>query len=317
MTVRPCIVTGISGLSSVDYVEDLIARGASEFFAGYVPPAWYRRYGFEVSPNRRYLPESQFLSRKALEKMAARIHARGARITLTLNEHAYSTPQVPLLQQIVEQGGSAGVDGYIVADPAIITLLRQWRPEAEIILSGEAGVYNRQALRFFKELGVSRVILPRELSLQDIASLAKAGPGLPLEAFIFGDFCRYNAAFCFTGHAYDRKGEFCYQQAGLSRVCRHTGESTPGAGLPQQNVRQGHDPYPSYLARCGLCALGALMDSGVTHLKVPGRGKDVARMISKVQRLLESADRGPERCREILGAPAYCESGQHCHYSPW
>jgi len=67
MTTRPCIVTGISGLSSADYVEDLIARGANEFFAGYVPPAWYRRYGFEVSPNRRYLPESQFLSRKVLE----------------------------------------------------------------------------------------------------------------------------------------------------------------------------------------------------------------------------------------------------------
>ena len=84
----------------------------------------------------------------------------------------------------------AGADGLIVTDLGVLALAKRYAPRTEVHISTQAGIVNYQSARAFYDLGASRVVLARELSLEEIAEIrAKTDPKLELEAFVHGSMC--------------------------------------------------------------------------------------------------------------------------------
>ncbi|NOT20506.1 MAG: U32 family peptidase, partial [Sideroxydans sp.] len=80
-------------------------------------------------------------------------------------------------------------DALIMADPGLIAMVRERWPEVPIHLSVQANTVNYAAVKFWKSLGLTRVILSRELSLDEIAEIRQECPDMELEVFVHGALC--------------------------------------------------------------------------------------------------------------------------------
>ena len=82
-----------------------------------------------------------------------------------------------------------GIDGVIISDPGLIYLCRKVAPGLSVNLSTQANTLNKAAVEFWKEVGVKRVILARELSYKEIKEIHEACPDVEIETFIHGAMC--------------------------------------------------------------------------------------------------------------------------------
>jgi len=201
----PRIAVGIDGSDTPEVIRDLARAGADEFFAGYVPPAWSERYGWEISPNRRaFGPDYQFRSITDLQAAVRAAHKTHRKVSVTFNAHDYHAEQMPLLREIVTDVCAVGPDALIVADPALLDLLNAWSVTIPVHLSVGAGCFNGAAVRHFGGIAdVRRVVVPRKMALPEMRSMIDGLADLELEfeALVIGYRCLFNDEFCFTRHS--------------------------------------------------------------------------------------------------------------------
>lgn len=221
---RMRIMVGLDGADSPASVRDLVESGADEFFAGYVPAPWSDRFGWEVSLNRRhYGQQCQFTRLQDLQAVLDAIHGCGKRLSIALNAHQYAVPQMALVVEAVRELDGLGVDAYVVADPALMLLLRAIGVTTPLHLSTGVGAFNPETIRFFCSLGrVEQVVLPRKLSLTEMAALIRELPDLHLdfEVMVLGYRCHFNDEFCFSWHSgltNNLCGRFLHAQRDLRR----------------------------------------------------------------------------------------------------
>ena len=101
----------------------------------------------------------------------------------------------------------AKVDGVIVSIPELIGMAIKHGLEA--VASSICGIYNSEIAEFYRDLGATRLILPRELSLDDIAEIKSAVPDVEYEVFLMRNGCLFSDSYCLGLHARQR-GAFCY-----------------------------------------------------------------------------------------------------------
>jgi len=89
-----------------------------------------------------------------------------------------------------------GPDALIMSDPGLIMLVREHFPQMPIHLSVQANAVNWASVRFWQQQGLSRVILSRELSLEEIAEIRSEVPGMELEVFVHGALCMAYSGRC-------------------------------------------------------------------------------------------------------------------------
>ncbi len=196
----------LSPLSRVDEVEDLISAGADEFYCGVLPEEWNHKYTVSASINRRQEDNSilgtspHFKCFEDLKKSTARAHSRNTPVMLTLNEHYYSRDQYDYLLWYVEEALKAEVDALIVGDVGLMVMLKEKNVSIPLHISTAGTAFNSETVRFYQELGASRVILPRHLTIEEIESLANGVPDVELEAFILNSRCANVDGFCTFQH---------------------------------------------------------------------------------------------------------------------
>lgn len=285
------IISGISGLADSEYILALLNAGVDEFFAGYLPSWWRQQFGQEVSPNRRYRSVSQFSELSKLEQVFTEIKAEKKSLFITINEHVYTAGQLSLLTRMVDEMETLGVDGYIVADPAVITLIRARYPNTSINLSGEAGAYNHETVRFFAEMGVNRIIFPRDITVEEIKSIIGRTKDLNLkyECFVMGEPCVYSGAHCYTAHGYGLQKEFCNAHGRKYVFNRKSGL----ARLVNRNLRvlKGTSERFQYLSNAvsqdSACIIAPLIEAGIDAFKVPGRSSQALEVVRMIQGILK------------------------------
>ena len=201
MSTPPTIVVGLHGQTEPEYAHALAEAGAGEFFLGYVPEPWWKRWGFEVSPNRRYRQNQQFIERTRLEAVLKQATRDGIPVSLTFNEHFITQDMWDAALPFLKDAVKLGVSAIIVADPGVLLPLRSEFPGLGLHVSGDAGVTNPRAVEWLHGLGATRVIFPRELAYGDMLPILDDAPeGLEFEAFVMGEPCVYDGARCFTAH---------------------------------------------------------------------------------------------------------------------
>ena len=203
-----------------------------------------------------------------LDATLAQIHRAGARAYLALNTLVFES-ELAAVEQILARVAESGVDAIIVQDPAVALLARALCPALEVHASTQMTISSEGGARFAAGLGVTRVVVPRELSVDEIRTLAAQTP-LELEVFIHGALCVSWSGQCLTSEAWGGRSA---NRGACAQSCR----------LPYDLVVDGQTRdlgdlkyllSPRDLA--GLAVVKELAEVGVHGLKIEGRQKNAA-----------------------------------------
>ena len=128
-------------------------------------------------------------SDEALPQAVAFAHSHGVRVHCTINTMPRND-EAARLPEHLERLADAGVDALIVADLGAFTMAGKYAPRCERHISTQASICNYETARAWHDLGASRVILARELSLEEIRTIRDKTPAdLEIEAFVHGAMC--------------------------------------------------------------------------------------------------------------------------------
>jgi putative protease len=306
----------LSPLRSVSEVGPLKTAGADEFYCGLVPPGWKEKFGAAWA-NRRDPKSAGVLNEDALREIVSA--AGSAPVYVALNSPHYPPGAV---QMLAEYGSrllqDMGVCALIVADMDLLLALIERGHAADLHLSSLATSTNADSARFFRELGISRIILPRHLTLAEIERCVIDGMGF--EAFLINDGCVFEEGLCATTHD---AGTFCMADGeGLRDMPPGTLDRYAFWKWVQNNCGcSSSRGFP--LGPCALCAIPRLRAAGIDSLKVVGREASPERKYASVKlagmaRDIARDGGGPEKIREAIiavrGAASLCEQTHACYY---
>ena len=217
------------------------------------------------------------------------IHSHGKRGYVTLNVYARHN-DFDGLKDYVQSLVDAKVDAVIISDLGIFSFVHSNFPDLEIHVSTQANTTNSYAAKMWKHLGATRVVLARELDIDEIKKISSDNPGLEIEAFVHGAMCISYSGRCLLSNyltGRDSNHGECVQ------ACRWkysvTEESRPDEKLDLEEDERGTYIFNSK-DLCLIDYLDKIIDSGVYSLKVEGRMKSsyyVATVINAYRRALD------------------------------
>lgn len=174
---------------------------------------------------------------------------------------------------VLPQLAEMKVDAVIASDPGMIRQIQRLAPGVPIHLSTQANTMNREAVQFWAEQGVRRIVLARELNLEEVAEIAATVPEVEIELFIHGAMCMAYSGRCYLSAYRNRRSS---NQGDCTQPCRweyRLDESTrPGDPL----ILEEDERFSYLLSSKDLCLiehLPELLKAGVASLKVEGRMK--------------------------------------------
>lgn len=248
----------------------------------------------------------------------ARAHALGKRFYLVSNilPHnakikTYLSDMAPVL--------ALQPDALIMADPGLILMVREKWPDMPIHLSVQANTVNYAAIRFWKQVGVSRVILSRELSLDEVAEIRQECPDMALEVFVHGALCIAYSGRCLLSGYFNHRDP---NQGSCTNSCRWdykvkpAGENATGdiclleeAQRPGQFMPIEEDEHGTYVLNSkdlrAIEHVEQLVAIGINCLKIEGRTKSsyyVARTCQSYRQAIDDAVAGKPLDPRLLSA---------------
>ncbi len=203
-------------------------------------------------------------------------HSLDAKAYLTLNIFAFNN-DIKLLESCIDRFKDAKPDGVIISDFGIFNLVRKHMPDTAVHISTQANTLNYESVKFWRDLGASRVILARELAIADVAEIKKQVPDIELECFVHGAQCVSYSGRCLLSD-YFSDGERKANQGNCTQSCRWKyklmEETRPGEYYEIcQDNRGSHILSPKDLNL--VKHLPKLIDAGVDSLKIEGRTKSL------------------------------------------
>jgi putative protease len=130
-------------------------------------------------------------------------------------------------------------DALIMADPGLIDLVRETWPELPVHLSVQANTVNFAGVRFWRKLGIRRIILSRELSLDEVAEIRQECPDIELEVFVHGALCIAYSGRCLLSGYFNHRDP---NQGTCTNSCRWDYKLTAGAADATGDVRAAEFP---------------------------------------------------------------------------
>ena len=228
-----------------------------------------------------YLAGQMFGMRSAADNFTAEeiydagkyVHTLGRKLYLTVNTMPHED-EYPILRNYLSSLRGAEIDAMIVADLGTLALVREILPDMEIHISTQASVVSSAAARAYAALGAKRVVLARELTLEEITEIRLDLPDhIELEVFLHGSMCVSWSGRCLLANALNgRDGN----RGTCSQPCRWNyhliEEKHPEEPLPIEQTDLG----TFILSSKDLCMIEhipELVQSGVTSFKIEGRMK--------------------------------------------
>ncbi len=291
--------------------------------------------GFANETNARNFPGLNF-SPQELADGVAYAHRKGAKVLVAINTFARAG-HVSLWQQAVDDAVACGADAIIAADIAVLEYAASRHPDKRLHLSVQAAANTPEAIRFYAEtFGVRRVVLPRVLSVPEIAALNR-DIDVETEVFVFGGLCVMTEGRCAlssyaTGKSPNLTGvcsppdHVDYREDDSGKLLARLGgfaidsfESGQAAGYPTlckgQFSAEGQTGYlfedPVSLNAFEL--LEDLANAGVTALKIEGRQRGkayIAGVVGAFRRAVDGLASGADARPAIQALKAFSEGGR-------
>ena len=234
----------LSPAGSFEALRAAVCNGADAVYLGVE--------GFNARRNARNFTLQE------LPEAVAYCHVRGVKVHLTLNT-LVGDRELPAAAETVIAAAKAGVDAFIVQDMGMVALCKQVAPQMPLHASTQMSIHSLEGVREAAAMGLSRVVLARELSAQEITAICRQSP-VEIEVFVHGALC-----MCYSGQ--------CYMSAVIGRRSGNRGQCAQPCRLPY-----GYDrfetKYPLSLKdNCLVEYLEELRKAGVASLKIEGRMK--------------------------------------------
>lgn len=202
-------------------------------------------------------------------------HEKGKKIYVTANVFARNA-DFPFLKEYFPFLESIGVDGAIISDPGAIYLAKSVAPNLALHLSTQANTTNKYSVKFWKEQGVSRVVLARELSLKEITEIHDFVPEMELEAFVHGAMCISYSGRCLLSDYLDGRSS---NRGACVQACRWKYEMR-AIDSPKENsafLTLEEDGKGAYVLNSKdlnmLRYLREMEGAGISSFKIEGRMK--------------------------------------------
>jgi putative protease len=217
-------------------------------------------------------------------------HERGKKVYITLNIIPHNDDLLHL-EEYLEKIKDIGFDAVIVSDPGTLMYIKEFAPELEVHLSTQANNTNYMSAKFWHNQGISRVILARELSFEEIKDITDKTPEtLELEAFVHGAMCiSYSGRCLLSNYMTDRDAN----RGQCAHACRWkyklVEEKRPDEAYPVVETEEGTFFFNSK-DLCMIEFIPELIQSGLSSLKIEGRMKSVYYVANIVRVYREAID---------------------------
>lgn len=215
-------------------------------------------------------------------------HEKGVRVYVTVNIFAHNSDLAKLLGYL-DTVLAAGVDGVIISDPGVVELVRKLHPALPVHLSTQANTTNWAAAQFWEKLGISRIILARELSLDEISEIRER-VGVELEIFVHGAMCVSYSGRCLLSNYFTGRDA---NRGDCAQSCRWryalVEETRPGEYLPLEEDEKG----AYILSSRDLCLIQHIPElaaAGINSFKIEGRMKSIHYVAGVVKAYREAMD---------------------------
>lgn len=239
-------------------------------------------------------------------------HSQGVKVYVAVNLFAYNRDfrRISDYLRVLEQ--EIRPDALIVADPGVVDLAREVAPSLELHLSTQANTLNTRACSFWSKQGVSRIILARELTFQDIKDIASSGV-VDVEIFVHGSICIAYSGRCFISNymtSYrDANRGLCTNSCRWSykvheKEYQVEEEQRPGEFYPVEEDGRGTHLFNSK-DLCLLPRLDEILSSPVRSLKLEGRTKSLSYLstvVSVYRKAIDAWYQDPESLQQLLPA---------------
>ncbi len=200
-------------------------------------------------------------------------HAKGVKVYLTCNTLPRNN-EIPFFERFVKEAVEAKVDALIVADIGLLMLVKRYAPDMEIHISTQTGIVNYVTARELHDMGAKRVVLARELSLDEIAEIrAKTSSDLDIECFVHGAMCVSFSGRCLLSQYLVGRDA---NRGECAQPCRW-GYHLVEEKRPNEFYPIFEDEKGTYILNakdmCMIEHIDKLADAGVYSLKIEGRAK--------------------------------------------
>jgi len=225
-------------------------------------------------------------------------HGREKKVYLTLNIIAHNEDLIDL-SDYVRQLHHLSLDGLIISDPGILSIVREILPDMEIHLSTQANMTNYATANFWYQQGIRRIILARELSLEEIKEIVQKTPSdMKIETFVHGAMCiSYSGRCLLSNYMADRDANRGY----CAHPCRWkyslVEEKRPGEYFPVTEDERGSYFFNSK-DLCMIEHVPLLIKAGISSLKIEGRMKSayyVANVVKAYRQVIDGFISNPEK----------------------
>lgn len=199
-------------------------------------------------------------------------HHQGVKVYAAANTFARNA-DLTTAAKIIPEIAATGIDALIVSEPGMLKLARHLAPQVPVHLSTQANTTNIEAVKFWQDQGVRRIILARELNLKEIGEIAAAVPGMELEIFIHGAMCMAYSGRCYLSAFRNRRSA---NEGDCSQPCRWEYRLHESTRPDDPLILEEDERYSYLLSSKDLCLieyLPQILAAGVTSLKIEGRMK--------------------------------------------
>ncbi|MBR5521001.1 MAG: U32 family peptidase [Oscillospiraceae bacterium] len=227
-----------------------------------------------------------------LKKAVGFCHARNVKVNVTLNTILYDR-ELEEFKETVKQVAACGVDAIIAQDLAAAKIIKSVRPDIDLHGSTQMAVHNLAGALQLKEMGYSRVILARELTLKQVEHITK-NCGIETEIFVHGALC-----MSLSGQ--------CYASAYLGGRSGNRGRCAGTCRLPMSARGNMDDNHLSLKDLCAMEMLPAIEKMGVKCVKIEGRLRTPEYVAAAVDNAKKALDNKPFD-KQLL-ADAFSRSG--------
>jgi putative protease len=257
-----------------------LAYGADAVYAG-VP-----RYSLRARENG--------FTTETIEQAITCCHDLNKKIYLTLNIFPHNS-KLESFKNTLSWMSQLKPDALILSDPGVIMLAKELCPHIPIHLSTQANTVNWASVRFWKELGVKRIILSRELSITEIKEIRHQVPGIELECFVHGSICVAYSGRCLLSNYFNYRDpnqgtctnscRWSYRLYQHDRSPEEMADDLPRDYFLEETERPGQfmpideDEHGTYIMNskdlCAIYLLDKLAEAGIDSFKIEGRSKSV------------------------------------------
>lgn len=277
---------------NLEKLQTALLYGADAVYIG-VPGLSLRAPSAEMSPDD-------------IARGVREAHKSGAKIYAALNTFARNS-DVTAANRIIPELNGMGIDALILSDPGLIRLVRSIAPHLPIHLSTQANTTNTEAVRFWQDQGVKRIILARELTLNEIGHISAGVPEVEIEVFIHGAMCMAYSGRCYLSAYRNQKSA---NAGDCTQPCRWEYVLHESTRPDEPFILEEDERFSYLLSSRDLCLIEHLPDiiqTGVASVKIEGRMKSSYYLAVVTRTYRQALDAFRKKTAEFQCDPAWIE----------